>query len=52
MHLLVHLHLLLSSHTPYLSPESGRQFVVTVAGGARMTADRGDYVIAYALPKK
>ena len=36
----------------YLSPESGRQFVVTVAGGARMTADRGDYVIAYALPKK
>jgi quinate dehydrogenase (quinone) len=35
----------------YLSPESGRQFVVTVAGGARMTADRGDYVIAYALRK-
>jgi quinate dehydrogenase (quinone) len=36
----------------YVSPESGRQFVVTVAGGARMTADRGDFVIAYALPKK
>ncbi|MNW13323.1 Quinate/shikimate dehydrogenase (quinone) [compost metagenome] len=36
----------------YLSPESGRQFVVTVAGGARMTAQRGDYVIAYALPLK
>lgn len=36
----------------YLSPESGRQFVVTVAGGARMTKDRGDYVIAYSLPKK
>ncbi len=35
----------------YLSPESGRQFVVVSAGGARMTADRGDYVIAYALKK-
>jgi quinate dehydrogenase (quinone) len=36
----------------YLSPQSGRQFVVISAGGARMTPDRGDYVIAYALPKK
>lgn len=36
----------------YLSPESGRQFVVISAGGARMTPDRGDYVVAYALPKK
>ena len=36
----------------YLSPKSGRQFVVTVAGGARMTDDRGDYIIAYALPQK
>jgi quinate dehydrogenase (quinone) len=36
----------------YLSPESGRQFVVISAGGARMTAEKGDYVIAYALPKK
>jgi len=36
----------------YLSPKSGRQMVVTVAGGARMTADRGDYIIAYALPKQ
>ena len=35
----------------YLSPESGRQFVVVSAGGARMTPDRGDYVVAYALPK-
>ena len=35
----------------YLSPESGRQFVVISAGGARMTPDRGDYVIGYALPK-
>ncbi len=36
----------------YLSPASGRQFVVVSAGGARMTKDKGDYVIAYALPKK
>ena len=36
----------------YLSRESGRQFVVVSAGGARMMPDRGDYVIAYALPKK
>ena len=36
----------------YLSSESGRQFVVVSAGGARMMPDRGDYVIAYALPKK
>lgn len=36
----------------YLSPRSGRQFVVVSAGGARMTPDRGDYVIAYALPKR
>ncbi len=36
----------------YISPESGRQFIVISAGGARMTPDRGDYVIAYALPKK
>ena len=43
-----------SQATPmtYLSPESGRQFVVVSAGGARMTADKGDYVIAYALPKQ
>lgn len=36
----------------YLSPESGRQFVVVSAGGARMTQEHGDYVIAYALPKQ
>lgn len=35
----------------YLSPESGRQFVVIVAGGARENPEKGDYVIAYALPK-
>jgi len=36
----------------YLSPESGRQFVLVSAGGARMMPDRGDYVIAYALPRR
>jgi len=36
----------------YVSPQSGRQFVVVTAGGARQSPDRGDYVIAYALSKK
>jgi quinate dehydrogenase (quinone) len=35
----------------YMSPESGRQFVVISAGGARLSPDRGDYIVAYALPK-
>lgn len=35
----------------YVSPASGRQFVVMSAGGSRNAPDRGDYVIAYALPK-
>jgi quinate dehydrogenase (quinone) len=35
----------------YISPASGRQHVVIVAGGARMSPDRGDYIIAYALPR-
>ncbi|MDQ8035606.1 MAG: membrane-bound PQQ-dependent dehydrogenase, glucose/quinate/shikimate family [Bordetella sp.] len=34
----------------YRSPRSGRQYVVVSAGGARQSPDRGDYVIAYALP--
>lgn len=33
----------------YISPKSGRQFVIVSAGGARQSLDRGDYVIAYAL---
>ena len=33
----------------YLSPESGRQFVVVVAGGARENPEKGDYVVAYTL---
>lgn len=36
----------------YIAPRSGRQYVVISAGGARGTPDRGDYIIAYALPKK
>lgn len=34
----------------YVSPKTGRQYVVIVAGGARQSTDRGDHVIAYALP--
>lgn len=42
-----------SQGTPmtYVSPKSGRQYVVVVAGGARQSPERGDYVIAYALPR-
>jgi quinate dehydrogenase (quinone) len=36
----------------YISPESGRQFVVISAGGARQSPDRGDYIVAYALKKQ
>jgi quinate dehydrogenase (quinone) len=36
----------------YVSPESGRQFVVVSAGGARQSPDRGDYIIAYSLPRQ
>ena len=28
----------------------GKQYIVITAGGARQSVDRGDYVIAYALP--
>ncbi|MCK9509870.1 MAG: membrane-bound PQQ-dependent dehydrogenase, glucose/quinate/shikimate family [Pigmentiphaga sp.] len=34
----------------YLSPNTGKQYVVINAGGARQSPDRGDYIIAYALP--
>ncbi len=42
-----------SQSTPisYQSPQDGRQYIVISAGGARNSPDRGDYVIAYALPK-
>ncbi|MBU2149686.1 MAG: pyrroloquinoline quinone-dependent dehydrogenase, partial [Alphaproteobacteria bacterium] len=41
-----------SSSTPmtYVSPKTGKQYVVVTAGGASMSPDKGDYVIAYALP--
>jgi len=34
----------------YVSPKTGRQFVVITAGGARQSPDRGDDVLAYSLP--
>ena len=36
----------------FVSPKTGKQYIVITAGGARQSADRGDYVIAYALPDK
>lgn len=36
----------------YQSPKTGKQYVLISAGGARQSPDRGDYVIAYALPGK
>lgn len=34
----------------YVSPTTGKQYIVIVAGGARQSPVRGDQVIAYALP--
>ena len=36
----------------FVSPKTGKQYVVITAGGGRQSPDRGDYVIAYALPDK
>ena len=36
----------------FVSPRTGKQYVVITAGGGRQSPDRGDYVIAYALPDK
>jgi quinate dehydrogenase (quinone) len=36
----------------YVSPKTGTQYIVVNAGGARQSPKRGDYVIAYALPKR
>ncbi|ATN37141.1 membrane-bound PQQ-dependent dehydrogenase, glucose/quinate/shikimate family (plasmid) [Rhizobium sp. ACO-34A] len=43
-----------SQATPmsYISPATGKQYIVVVAGGARQSPDRGDYVIAFALPDR
>ncbi|MCJ8160545.1 glucose/quinate/shikimate family membrane-bound PQQ-dependent dehydrogenase [Acinetobacter zhairhuonensis] len=40
-----------SQGTPisYISPKTGKQYVVVSAGGARQSPDHGDYVIAYSL---
>jgi quinate dehydrogenase (quinone) len=35
----------------YVSPRTGRQYVVVSAGGARRSPVKGDYLIAYALPR-
>ncbi|WP_274603591.1 membrane-bound PQQ-dependent dehydrogenase, glucose/quinate/shikimate family [Rhizobium sp. CFBP 8762] len=35
----------------YISPKTGRQYVVISAGGNRSTSIRGDYIIAFALPQ-
>ncbi len=35
----------------YISPKSGRQFLVISAGGNSATTSKGDYVVAYALPR-
>lgn len=42
-----------SQGTPisYVSPKTGKQYIVISAGGARQSPDHGDYVIAYALDK-
>ncbi|ETD69614.1 quinate dehydrogenase [Pelistega indica] len=42
-----------SQGTPisYISPKTGKQYIVISAGGARQSPDHGDYVIAYALPE-
>jgi quinate dehydrogenase (quinone) len=42
-----------SQATPmtYVSPKTGRQYVVISAGGSRQSTKRGDYLIAFALPR-
>lgn len=35
----------------YVSPKTGKQYILISAGGARQSPDRGDYVIAYGLDK-
>lgn len=41
-----------SGATPmtYISPRTGRQYIVVSASGARASTDRGDLIIAFALP--
>jgi len=35
----------------YVSPRTGRQYVVISAGGNSATTQKGDYVVAYSLPR-
>ena len=35
----------------YIGAESGSQFIAVTAGGTFQTAERGDYIIAYRLPR-
>jgi quinate dehydrogenase (quinone) len=35
----------------YVSPKTGRQYVLLTAGGARLVPGKGDYVMAFALPQ-
>ncbi|KQU73797.1 glucose dehydrogenase [Aminobacter sp. DSM 101952] len=41
-----------STPMTFVSHETGTQYVVISAGGARQSPDRGDYVVAYKLPKQ
>jgi quinate dehydrogenase (quinone) len=36
--------------TVYVSPKTGKQYVVVSAGGARLSSGKGDNVIAFAIP--
>jgi quinate dehydrogenase (quinone) len=36
----------------YVSPKTGRQYVVVSVGGAAHSPDVGDYVMAFALPRR
>ncbi|MNN15607.1 Quinate/shikimate dehydrogenase (quinone) [compost metagenome] len=36
----------------YVSPRTGRQFVLISAGGNAATEQKGDYIVAYALPEQ
>ncbi|WP_236616940.1 hypothetical protein [Sphingobium lactosutens] len=35
----------------YVSPKTGKQYVLVSAGGARLSPNRGDYIIAYAVTR-
>ncbi|UXM94556.1 membrane-bound PQQ-dependent dehydrogenase, glucose/quinate/shikimate family [Bartonella sp. HY329] len=41
-----------STPMTYISPKTGKQYIVLTASGARGQPDRGDYIIAYRLKEK